>query len=337
MQPKEVDASLLAKRFEHDALCESVFVTPLENKRRLAQIRTNKVWIPEVGDKFSSRHGQKGVVGAIYSIDSMPFCESTGMRPTLLMNSHAFPSRMTIGHIEEIFMGKCGALLSKFADGTPHHLVDEAALGDILESYGFARSGKERMVSGVTGEVIEADIFVGVQSYQRLKQVVHDKEQARARGPRNLKTRQPVEGRSYEGGMRLGEMERDCIISHGAACTLQERLLFQSDNYIATVCKECGVLADPAYRPSLNTSQVDERVKQRMSESTLRARRAWCRECQSSKHIRLVRMPYIFKVVLQETYCMGIKLKLELKDSVAPDSSESWVDAMAPSIGMNFE
>jgi DNA-directed RNA polymerase beta subunit len=211
---------LLARRFEHDTLCESVFVAPLENKKRLAQVRTNKIWIPEVGDKFSSRHGQKGVVGAIYPVQDMPFGETTGIRPTLLMNSHAFPSRMTIGHIEEIFMGKCGALTSKFADGTPHHPVDERMLGDILESYGFARSGKERMISGVTGEVIEADIFVGVQSYQRLKQVVHDKEQARARGPRNLKTRQPVEGRSYEGGMRLGEMERDCIISHGAASTL---------------------------------------------------------------------------------------------------------------------
>ena len=239
--------SLLAKRFEHDALCESVFVAPLENKKRLAQVRTNKLWVPEVGDKFSSRHGQKGVVGAILPTCDMPFCARTGIRPTLLINSHAFPSRMTLGHIEEVFMGKCAALTSSFADGTAHHPVDEEALGAILESYGYARSGKERMISGITGEEIEADIFVGVQSYQRLKQVVHDKEQARARGPRNLKTRQPVEGRSYEGGMRLGEMERDVIISHGAASTLQERLLFQSDNYIATVCKECGVLADPAF------------------------------------------------------------------------------------------
>ena len=210
-------------------------------------MRTNKVWIPEVGDKFSSRHGQKGVVGAILPMAEMPFCESTGMRPTLLMNSHAFPSRMTIGHLEEVFMGKCAALSSSFADGTAHHPVDQGTLERTLESFGFAKSGKERMISGITGEVIDADIFVGVQSYQRLKQVVHDKEQARARGPRNLKTRQPVEGRSYEGGMRLGEMERDVIISHGASSTLQERLLFQSDNYIATVCKECGVLADPAF------------------------------------------------------------------------------------------
>jgi DNA-directed RNA polymerase beta subunit len=165
MQPKEIDMSLLAKRFEHDALCESVFVAPLENKKRLAQIRTNKVWVPEVGDKFSSRHGQKGVVGAIVPSCDMPFCERTGIRPALLINSHAFPSRMTLGHIEEVFMGKCAALKSSFADGTAHHPVDEAALGDILESYGFARSGKERMISGLTGEVIEADIFVGVQSY----------------------------------------------------------------------------------------------------------------------------------------------------------------------------
>lgn len=139
-----------------------------------------------------------------------------------------------------------------------------------------------------------------------------------------MKTRQPVEGRSYEGGMRLGEMERDVIISHGAASTLQERLLFQSDNYIATVCKECGVLADPAFQPSLNVSAADEESKARLSESTLRARRAWCRECKSSRHIRLVRMPYIFKVVLQETYCMGIKLKLELKDSVS-DTRQEWL------------
>lgn len=133
-------------------------------------------------------------------------------------------------------------------------------------------------------------------------------------------------------------MERDCIISHGAASTLQERLLFQSDNYIATVCKKCGVLADSAYRPSLNVSQVNEESKARLKESTMRARRAWCRECQSSKHIRLVRMPYIFKVVLQETYCMGIRLNLELKDS-APPGHRDYLSSepMAPSIGMNFE
>lgn len=135
----------------------------------------------------------------------------------------------------------------------------------------------------------------------------------------------------------MGEMERDCIISHGAASTLQERLLFQSDNYIATVCKQCGVLADPAYRPSLNVSQVDEASKQRLKESTMRARRAWCRECQSSKHIRLVRMPYIFKVVLQETYCMGIRLQLELKDSIVDGTREYFSqEPMAPSIGMNL-
>lgn len=336
--PKEVDTSVLARRFEHEALCESVHVCALANKKVQALVRTNKLWTPQIGDKFSSRHGQKGVVGAIVPAADMPFCARTGMRPALLMNSLAFPSRMTIGHLEEVFMGKCAALTGRFGDGTPHHPIDEAGLREALEAYGFRASGKETMVSGVTGDVIEAEIFVGVQSYQRLKQVVHDKEQARARGPRNLKTRQPVEGRSYEGGMRLGEMERDCIISHGAASTLQERLLFASDHYVATVCKQCGMLADSAYRPSLNVANADDSAKQRLAQSTMRARRAFCRECQSGKHIRMVRMPYIFKVVLQETMCMGLRLRLVLRDSENERGKESlYEEPMAPSIGMKHE
>ena len=237
--------------------------------------------LPELGDKFSSRHGQKGVVGLIVSQEDMPFNEQ-GWCPDLIMNPHGFPSRMTVGKLIELVAGKSGVLSGEFKYGTAFAGDKVADCGEILIKHGFSYNGKDLLMSGVSGEVISSYIFSGPVYYQKLKHMVADKMHARARGPKTSLTRQPTEGRARDGGLRLGEMERDCLIGYGAASLIQERLMISSDLFTAIVCEKCGFIG---------------------SEQ-------WCQFCKSSLQLLNVRMPYACKLLFQELQAMNIRPKL---------------------------
>lgn len=276
-------------------------------------VRTRGVRIPVIGDKLSSSSGQKGVISLILPQEDMPFTKDS-IVPDLIINPHCIPSRMTIGQLLEMLLGKTAALEGHIGDGTPFQprtsKDDEEEndttllankIGDVLHSVGYERTGHERMYNGQTGEMMEALIFIGPCRYMRLKHMVSDKVHARCTGPRQILTHQPVEGRSREGGLRFGEMERDMIISHGAAAVLQDRLLNNSDYYETVVCEQCGQFAEPAPpRPRHHRRLLGDEAK------------AYCRRCKSGDHVRRVVMPYAFKVLIQDMEAFHMRMKMEL-------------------------
>lgn len=291
---------------------------------------------PIVGDKFSSRHGQKGVLSFLWPQEDMPFSDS-GMTPDVIINPHAFPSRMTIGMLVESMAGKSGALHGAFADASPFQFNESRRavdyFGEQLRAAGYAYYGTETMYSGVTGEALHCDIYLGVVYYQRLRHMVSDKSQARATGPVNNLTRQPVKGRKKHGGIRFGEMERDSLLAHGASFLLHDRLHTSSDRHIALVCKACGSLLSPMTMPAHSTRVYADGMQrpvtaeemlpadgassaldpQALRNATLRSRRTpWCRACESGEHCVPIPMPYVFRYLVNELAAMNIKIKLEV-------------------------
>ncbi len=206
------------------------------------KVRTVSERIPQIGDKFSSRHGQKGTVGMLLNEEDMPFT-GAGLRPDLIMNPHAVPSRMTIAQLMENIFGKIGVRRGTLGDGTPYSHLKVQELRQHMLDLGLHPYGNEILYNGQTGEMMQAEIFMGPTFYQRLKHMVIDKKHSRARGPIVSLTRQPCEGRARDGGLRLGEMERDCLLSHGAAAFTKERLMDVSDPFPTGICKTCGTLA----------------------------------------------------------------------------------------------
>jgi DNA-directed RNA polymerase II subunit RPB2 len=206
------------------------------------KVRVVSERVPEIGDKFSSRHGQKGTCGIMLNEEDMPFT-AKGLRPDLIMNPHAVPSRMTIAQLMETMYGKICTEKGSLGDGTPYSHLPLGNIREQLLSLGMHPYGNEILYNGQTGEMMEAEIFMGPTFYQRLKHMVIDKKHSRARGPIVSLTRQPCEGRSRDGGLRVGEMERDCMLSHGVAMFTKERLMDVSDPFTTGFCKSCGTLA----------------------------------------------------------------------------------------------
>ncbi|KAJ2849531.1 hypothetical protein IWW36_002569 [Coemansia brasiliensis] len=293
---------------------------------------------PVIGDKFSSRHGQKGVCSQKFPAVDMPFTE-TGMQPDVIINPHAFPSRMTIGMFVESIAAKAGALHGVCQDATPFQFneTNTAAdyFGEQLRKAGYNYHGNEPMYSGVAGTEMRADIYIGVVYYQRLRHMVNDKYQVRTTGPINPLTQQPVKGRKRGGGIRLGEMERDALIAHGSAYFLQDRLMNCSDYSLAYVCKCCGSMLAPVAIPA--TSHVVDLTNKHLDGqksvafaglSSEEARKIMatanaavgkgpmdlvCRLCQHADGITMVALPYVFRYLATELMSMNMKLRLDVK------------------------
>jgi DNA-directed RNA polymerase II subunit RPB2 len=248
-----------------------------------AKVRLRSLRKPVIGDKFSSRHGQKGTVGNIIPEEDMPF-NKDGVRPDIIINPHAIPSRMTIGQLKETLLGKVLVELGLFGDGTSFGNMDIDMLSNKLLELGYEAHGNELLHSGLTGEQIECSVFMGPVFYQRLKHMVNDKQHSRSIGPMVNLTRQPAEGRARDGGLRFGEMEKDAMVSHGAARFTRGRMYDASDKYSVFVCNKCGLIA--SYNDELHIH--------------------CCRTCDNRVDFSYVEIPYACKLLFQELTTMNV-------------------------------
>jgi len=281
--------SSLGLKHGEKGVVDFIILSESEEGNKLIQVRLRNQRIPEIGDKFTSRHGQKGVVGLVVKNTDMPFTV-TGITPDLIFSPHGIPSRMTISHLIELIGGKTGALNGKFIEGTTFECEREEDIRSDLKNLGFRENGTETMYNGITGDKHLAKIYVGNMYYLKLKHMVSNKIHSRARGPIQLLTRQPTEGRAKEGGLRLGEMEKDTFVAHGASLLLKER--FDSDRTVVPVCEDCGLIA------------IHDAFKNKY----------YCPVCGENVEISNIELSYAFKLLLDEFKTLGIYPKLQLKN-----------------------
>ncbi|MBD3247062.1 DNA-directed RNA polymerase subunit B [Candidatus Pacearchaeota archaeon] len=280
--------SSITLRQEEQGVVDAVFITEDEEGNKVVQVKTRDQRIPELGDKFATAHGQKGVIGAIIPEEDIPFT-SRGIKPDVLFNPHGLPSRMTVGYLLELLAGKVGCLKGEVVDGTSFSGESKRDLEDQLKELGFSYDGKETMYDGVTGKRLKSKIFVGNLYYLKLKYMVANKMHGRASGKVALLTRQPIEGRARGGALRLGEMEQQALVAHGASLLLKER--YDADKVTLPICTECGAIG------------IEDKIREK----------SFCPIC-GSESIEPVEMSYAFKLLVEELQGLHIHSKFTLKN-----------------------
>jgi DNA-directed RNA polymerase II subunit RPB2 len=270
-------------RTDEESYIDKVYIDRNGDGYNFCKVKIRTLRKPNIGDKFSSRHGQKGTIGNIIDEQDMPFTKD-GLRPDLIINPHAIPSRMTIAQIKETVLGKLLLELGLFGDGTSFGEINMNTIFKELQKYNYESKGNEVLYDGKTGQQIESSIFIGPVYYQRLKHMVNDKQHSRCIGPMVNLTRQPAEGRSRDGGLRFGEMERDCMISHGASRFTKERMYDVSDKYSFHVCKRCGMIAIFNEKKHIHL----------------------CKMCDNKTEFSYVEVPFSCKLLFQELIAMNV-------------------------------
>ena len=319
---KSIDASIMPKKGQLGYV-DKTFMTEGEEGFRIAKVRIREERIPAIGDKFCSRCGQKGTIGLIIPEKDMPFT-AEGLRPDMIINPHALPSRMTIGQLVETLMGKSHLHLGAFGSCTAfdNKGTKSEIYGDVLTNYGYHSSGNELLYNGLTGEQIQSEIFIGPTYYMRLKHMVKDKINYRAKGPRSNLTRQTVGGRANDGGLRIGEMERDGVLAHGMSKFLNESLMVRGDEYHIAVCNKSGLLAiynkeknifiSPAVDGPLNFT-INNEGNHNIEHIS-----------NHGKSFSILRVPYSFKLLIQELASMNIQLRIITDDNIEQISNMSY-------------
>lgn len=277
-----------AIRQEENGTVDGVFITQDAEGNKIVQVRMRDMRKPEIGDKFATPHGQKGIIGFLAPELDVPFT-TKGVRPDLLFNPHGIPSRMTVGYLLELMAGKVAALSGVVTDATAFAGTELGTLEENLKKLGFRYDGKEVMYNGVTGQKMPIKIYVGNMYYLKLVRMVKNLLHARASGKIALLTRQPIEGRARGGGLRLGEMEQQALVAHGASLLLKER--YDSDKVVIHICERCGNIA------------TDDKIRDRQV----------CSLCQSNM-VEPIEVSYAFKLLLEELQGMHLLTKLELKN-----------------------
>jgi len=309
-----IDASITPKKGQVGFVDKS-FVTQGEEGFNIAKVRVREERVPAIGDKMASRAGQKGTIGLIIPESDMPFT-ANGIRPDLIINPHAIPSRMTIGQLVESFFGKACAMYGTFGDCTAFQVKGSNYFnyGDLLVDMGYHSSGNEILYNGMTGEQLQADIFMGPTYYMRLKHMVKDKINYRARGPRTQLTRQTVQGRANDGGLRIGEMERDGILAHGASYFLNESFMVRGDEYYMAVCNKTGAIA--IYNDAQNiflSPFIDGPIHFHSNpDGTMNIKNI----SRFGRSFSLLRVPYAFKLLVQELQAMNIQMRVITEDNI---------------------
>lgn len=263
---------------------------------------------PQIGDKFASRAGQKGINSQQWLTEDLPFTES-GLVPDIIFNPHGFPSRMTIAMMIEVMAGKSAAIHGIVHDASPFRFSEDNPgidyHGRLLEKAGYNYYGTEKVYSGVDGREMEADIFFGVVYYQRLRHMVSDKFQVRSSGPIDVLTHQPVKGRKRGGGIRFGEMERDGLISHGASYLLYDRLFENSDQSTTQICRSCGTFLPPMFDlPARTRNGAYTRANEVITK---------CSMCPDGGHIETIMVPYVYKYLLAELSSVNLHMCVKTK------------------------
>tara|TARA_Y100000310_G_scaffold127274_1_gene126339 strand:- start:12485 stop:15739 length:3255 start_codon:yes stop_codon:yes gene_type:complete len=280
--------SSVTMRQEEKGIVDAIFITKDSEGNKIIQIRTRDQRIPELGDKYATAHGQKGIIGAIIPEEDVPFT-ARGIKPDIIFNPHGLPSRMTVGYLLELLAGKVGCVRGEVIDGTSFSGETKKELEGQLKDMGFRFDGKETMYNGVTGKKMVSKIFIGNLYYLKLKRMVKGLIHGRASGKITLLTRQPVEGRSRGGALRLGEMEQQALVAHGASLLLKER--YSSDKVELNICSKCGAIA------------IDDNIRGKIV----------CPEC-NSEDTEPIEVSYAFKLLLEELQGLHIHSNFKLKN-----------------------
>ena len=329
-EPQMEDDSVFPKKGQLGVV-DRTFITDEASGKRLAKVRIREERMPGIGDKFCSRAGQKGTVGLIIPEEDMPFAED-GTRPDLIINPHALPTRMTIGQLVETLMGKACVLQGGFGDCTAfvNHGSKHKVFGKMLTELGYHNSGTQLLYNGMTGERMESQIFMGPTYYMRLKHMVKDKINYRTRGPRTVLTRQTVQGRANDGGLRIGEMERDGVIAHGAAYFLRQSMLERGDEYYMAVCNKSGMIA--IYNPAQNLFMSPMADGPIHFADTLTSADNQALNVENmtrfGRSFSVVRVPYAFKLLMQELQAMNVQMRVLTEDNIDQIASMSFSTTM---------